>query len=119
MYKRQILHYKLNQREDSPFWKACAAMPVPDSLSHKMDLYRSRGRLLRINNELFAEESWLQVLQGQNLQPEGYHPLVDLQSEADIAEYLASVQDVIVKCVAVMPDHAAYIEQHCAAARAS
>ena len=27
-----ILHYKLNQREDSPFWTACREMAVPESL---------------------------------------------------------------------------------------
>lgn len=110
-----ILHYKLNQRDDSPFWKACAEMAVPDSLTHKMELFRSSGRLLRIDNELFSEVAWLQVLEGQNLQPDKYHPLADLQPEQDTAEYLESVSSVIRKCVDVMPDHAAYIAQHCAA----
>ncbi len=112
-----ILHYKLNQRDDSAFWQACAAMPVPEALTHKMDLYRSRARLLRVDDELFAEVGWLQVMQGQNLQTAGYHPLADVQSEADTAEYLESVREVIAKCVEVMPDHAAYIAQHCAAAK--
>ena len=112
-----ILHYKLNQRDDSAFWQACAAMPIPDSLTHKMELYQSRGRLLRIDKELFAEVAWLQVMQGQNLMTEGYSPLVDLHSEADIHEYMESVREVIGKCVDVMPDHAAYIAKHCAAGR--
>lgn len=112
-----ILHYKLNQRDDSAFWQACAAMPIPDSLTHKMELYQSRGRLLRIDKELFAEVAWLQVMQGQNLMTEGYSPLVDLHSEADIHEYMESVREVIGKCVDVMPDHAAYIAKHCAARR--
>jgi tryptophan halogenase len=110
-----ILHYKLNQREDSKFWQHCAQMAVPDTLTHKMELYRSHGRLLRIDDELFAELAWLQVMQGQNLVPQGYHPLVDLQSEADTQDYLESVREVIAKCVEVMPDHAAYIAKNCAA----
>ena len=110
-----ILHYKLNQREDSKFWQHCAQMAVPDTLTHKMELYRSHGRLLRIDDELFAELAWLQVMQGQNLVPQGYHPLVDLQSEADTQAYLESVREVIAKCVEVMPDHAAYIAKNCAA----
>lgn len=112
-----ILHYKLNQRDDSPFWTACANMSVPESLTHKIELFRSSGRLLRIDNELFSEVAWLQVMEGQNLQAEHYHPLVDLQPEKDTADYLQSVKDVIIKCVDVMPDHAAYIAQHCAAGR--
>jgi tryptophan halogenase len=90
-------------------------MAVPDTLTHKMELYRSHGRLLRIDDELFAELAWLQVMQGQNLVPQGYHPLVDLQSEADTQAYLESVREVIAKCVEVMPDHGAYIAKNCAA----
>ena len=112
-----ILHYKLNQRGDSPFWQACAAMPVPDTLAHKMDLFQSRGRIVRVDNELFSEVGWFQVMQGQNLRPQGYHPLADLQAEADTIDYLDSVREVVAKCVDVMPDHAAYIARHCAARR--
>lgn len=110
-----ILHYKLNQRDDAPFWQQCAAMDVPATLTHKMDLYRASGRLLRVEDELFAEVAWLQVLHGQNMRSESYHPLVDLQTEQATLEYLANVRDVIAKCVQVMPDHAAYIAKHCAA----
>jgi tryptophan halogenase len=110
-----ILHYKLNQRTDSTFWQHCAQMSVPDSLREKIDLYQACGRLVRFNNELFSEVAWLQVMAGQNLQPEAHHPLVELQSEADTVEYLESVRSVIAKCVDVMPEHAAYIADHCAA----
>ena len=110
-----ILHYHLNQRDDSMFWKDCAAMAVPDTLRDKMALYRSHGRIFRFNDELFAEVAWLQVMQGQNLQTDAYHPLVDLQTDADTQEYLESVRSVIAKCVAVMPGHGAYVKQHCAA----
>jgi tryptophan halogenase len=110
-----ILHYKLNQRSDSTFWKDCAAMAIPETLAHKIELYRAHGRIVRVDNELFSEVGWLQVMQGQNLTADGYHPLADLQPEDDTAEYLESVRAVIAKCVGVMPDHAAYIAEHCAA----
>ncbi|HZX26624.1 MAG TPA: tryptophan halogenase family protein [Telluria sp.] len=110
-----ILHYKLNQRTDAAFWQECAAMDVPATLKHKMDLYRAHGRVVRVDNELFSEVGWIQVLEGQNMPIEGYHPLVDTQSEEDIAQYLDDVRGVIAKCVDVIPDHAAYIAKHCAA----
>jgi tryptophan 7-halogenase len=110
-----ILHYKLTQRTDSEFWKQCAAMSIPDSLQHKIDLYEATGRLVRIDNELFAEVGWLQVMQGQNLLAKEYHPLVDVISENEIHEYLESVREVIDKCVNFMPTHADYIAKHCAA----
>ncbi|MBQ0933825.1 tryptophan halogenase family protein [Ideonella paludis] len=112
-----ILHYKVNQRSDAEFWKACAAMSVPDTLAHKIELYRARGRVLRIDDELFTEDGWLQVLEGQNQPVEAYNPLADLQPTDDTAAYLESVRTVIAKCVNVMPDHEAYIAKHCAAAK--
>jgi tryptophan halogenase len=110
-----ILHYKLNQRTDSPYWTECANMAIPETLQQKMDLYRSSGRVVRVDNELFSEVGWTQVFEGQNLAVERYHPLVDVQSEADIAHYLDSVRGVIAKCVDVMPTHDEYIKRHCAA----
>jgi tryptophan halogenase len=110
-----VLHYHLNQRTDSAYWKECANMAIPESLRHKMDLYRSHGRVVRVDNELFSEVGWIQVLEGQNMPIEGYHPLADTQSEEDVAEYLASVREVIAKCVDVMPTHNDYIARMCAA----
>ncbi|RZL40475.1 MAG: tryptophan 7-halogenase [Rubrivivax sp.] len=110
-----ILHYHLNQRDDSAFWQDCAHMSVPDSLQEKLDLYRSHGRVVRRDNELFAEVGWIQVMEGQNLLPERFHPLAELPDEQATADYLEGVRQVIAKCVDFMPDHAAYIAEHCAA----
>ena len=112
-----ILHYKANQRTDSAFWQQCAAMPIPEALEQKMALFRARGKVVRTDNELFAETGWFQVMEGQNIMPQQYHRLADLQGEADTIEYLESVRAVIGKCVAVMPEHSAYIARHCAAPR--
>jgi len=110
-----ILHYHLNQRTDSAYWTACANMSIPETLRHKMAMYRAHGRVVRVDNELFSEVGWIQVLEGQNMPIDGYHPLADTQSEADIAEYLEGVRGVIAKCVEVMPSHDAYIAKMCAA----
>ena len=112
-----ILHYHLNQRDDSAFWRQCREMPIPETLQHKLDLYRSRGRIVREGNELFSEVGWLQVMHGQGLRAQGHHPLASLLSEQEVAEYLGNVSGVIGKCLQVMPRHADYIAEHCAAPR--
>ena len=68
------------------------------------------------DDELFAEESWIQVLLGQGIIPVGYDPLVDVTPEPDIERYLADVETVIGKCVALMPSHADYVAKACPAA---
>ena len=109
-----IMHYKATERDDSPFWDHCRTMEIPDSLQQRMDLFRSNGRVFREGNEMFAEVSWLQVMNGQRVPVAGYHPLVDVYPEAKIAEFLEGVRSVIGKCVEVMPGHDAFIARHCA-----
>lgn len=109
-----ILHYHATTRDDSPFWLQCRSMDIPDSLQRRIDLYRTHGRLFREGNELFSEVAWLQVLQGQGIETNSYHPLADLPTEESVGQYLDSVRSIIAKCVQVMPDHADYIARHCA-----
>ena len=110
-----IAHYKVTQRNDSAFWRMCMDMPVPESLTHKIELYESNGRLLRVDNELFAEPAWLQVFAGQNLKPRNHHALANLLPDDEIAQYLESVRNVIKTCVDTMPTHADYVARHCSA----
>ena len=112
-----ILHYKATQRTDSPFWNHCRTMAIPDTLQHRIDLYRSNGRAFREAAELFAELSWVQVMQGQGIEPQGYHPYVDLLAPETVKAFLHDVQSVIQKCVHFMPTHEAFIAQNCAAAQ--
>lgn len=110
-----ILHYKATARSDTPFWDYCRTMEVPTTLQRKLDLWMANGRIFREDEELFAEESWIQVLLGQGMIPRGYDPLVDIKSDAQIAQYLGNIAAVIGKCVAVMPEHAEYVAKTCLA----
>jgi tryptophan halogenase len=111
-----ILHYKATERTDTPFWNYCRTMEVPPALQHRMDLFRAHGRVFREGNELFAKVSWLQVMHGQRIRPLSYHPLTDLLNEQEIQDYLEEVAGVIAACTEVMPRHAKFIADNCAAA---
>lgn len=90
-------------------------MDIPDTLKQKIELFRSNGRIYRNNNELFTEASWFQVMFGQGIRPQGYHPLVDAKPEELIAKMVADVKRVIHGAVDLMPMHAAFIVQNCKA----
>lgn len=110
-----ILHYKATERTDSAFWNYCREMEVPQSLTQRMKLFESHGRVHREGNELFTKVSWLQVMHGQRIRPRSYHPLADLLTEEEIQKYLVEVESVINACVKVMPTHAEFIARNCAA----
>ena len=111
-----ILHYKATERTDSPFWNYCREMEIPQTLRRRIELFRTHGRVFREGNELFTKVSWLQVMHGQRIRPASYHPLTDLRSEQEIQGYLDEVEGVIEACVDIMPAHAKFIADHCAAA---
>jgi tryptophan 7-halogenase len=110
-----ILHYHANERDDSEFWKACRAMSIPDALNAKIDLFRTTGRIYREHEELFTETGWLQVMLGQNITPERYHPIADALSEDQLNEFLNNIRILIERAVGPMQSHEDFISQHCAA----
>ncbi|HEU4653513.1 MAG TPA: tryptophan halogenase family protein [Steroidobacteraceae bacterium] len=111
-----ILHYNATERADSPFWKHCKTMSIPDSLKRKLKIFRAHGRVFRENNELFNDTSWFAVMIGQNVPSESYDPLVDALTEAEIRERMQSIRRAIAKSAEVMPTHEEFIAQNCAAA---
>ncbi|MEQ1541343.1 MAG: tryptophan halogenase family protein [Novosphingobium sp.] len=111
-----ILHYKATERNDTPFWNYCRTMEVPDTLQRKFDLWMANGRVFLEEEELFSDESWIQVFLGQGVIPRGYDPLVNLKSDAQIAQYLGNITTTIGKCVDVMPSHAEFVAKTCPAA---
>ncbi|VXC92339.1 tryptophan halogenase family protein [Sphingomonas sp. AX6] len=110
-----IAHYKVTDREDTPFWAYVKHMDIPDSLAERLDLFRSSARFfVHGKAELFREESWVQVLIGQGLDMR-HDPMVDMIPEGDIASFMHDIQDVIADCANALPSHADYIARNCRA----
>jgi tryptophan 7-halogenase len=112
-----ILHYIANER-DEPFWQACRERPIPETLAHKLRLWRGNGHITREHEELFTEVGWFQVLVGQGIIPGGTHPIAGSISKADLQEYMDVIAKLNAREVAQMTDHAAFVAQHCAAREA-
>lgn len=110
-----IAHYKVTEREDTPFWRYCKHMSVPDSLDAKLEWFRTRGEVLAEPQELFQEMNWFAILYGQGLTPRDYHPVADVMADDELNLLLANVRRGVVDRVAGMPTHQAFIDQHCAA----
>ena len=108
-----ILHYKATERSDSPFWRYVRDMDVPDPLTHKIELFRETGRVFRRNEELFQENSWVQVMMGQGIMPRTHHPIAAKLTEDELARFLDGIRGGIAKSVASMPSHAEYVASYC------
>jgi len=108
-----ILHYKVTDRRDSPFWRQCASMDIPDSLAQKIELFRETGRVFRRNEELFAENSWVQVMMGQGIMPATYHPIAAKLPDEELAKFLSTLRENVRRTVAGLPPHADYVAHYC------
>ena len=106
-----IAHYKVTQRDDTPFWKYLRDMEIPDSLAARLELFASSARFFMHGKaELFREESWVQVLIGQGLKATP-DPMVELIPDEQALSYLRDIEEVIADTASNMMDHTAFIER--------
>ena len=104
-----ILHYKLTEREDTPFWRQCKQMEIPQSLARKMDLFKQTGKVVRENDELFAEVAWQQVMIGQGLIPDDYNSIVDSLSSEQLTDLFLTLKTLINSTVEQLPSHTVFL----------
>lgn len=107
-----ILHYHATERNDTPFWNDCRTMPVPDSLREAIELFRYDGRYFRKGEDFFALPSWVQVMLGQRIVPQAYHPIVDEMPESRLVEFVEGMRTTLAHAAAVMPTHQQWIERY-------
>ena len=69
----------------------CRTMEIPESLQHRIDLFKETGRVFKVPTELFGENSWTQVMLGQGLSPEQYHPIVNMMDEQELRDFLGGI----------------------------
>ena len=110
-----IAHYKVTERDDTPYWQYCKNMSIPDSLAEKLELFERRGEVRPRQGDLFSEVSWFAILYGQGIVPKSHHPLADAMSEDDLDLTLARIRSAIKQRVESLPPHREFIESCCAA----
>ena len=104
-----IAHYKVTRRTGDPFWDHVRTMDVPDSLKERLDLFRSSARFFKHGAaELFAEESWVQVLLGQGFEmtPD---PVTQFVADEQIVAFLTDLEEVIADVAGKMRDHGEFV----------
>jgi tryptophan halogenase len=107
-----ILHYKLNNRGDSDFWRTCQRMEIPSSLLNKIELFKKTGKIFCKPDDLFTEIAWQQVMIGQGNIPEDHHPLVGTLSKDQVKDLMDNLKTLINKTVEKLPSHDEYLKSY-------
>ena len=107
-----IMHYKLTDRDDSSFWRRCRDMPIPDSLAARIALFREAAMAHQGPDELFRIDSWVQVMMGQGIEPEGYHHIARTMPPEQLSEALGNLRQEIAARLAPMPSHQEFLRRY-------
>ena len=109
-----ILHYKLTHRDDTPFWRTCRDMDIPDSLAERIALFQGSGSIYPSSEELFRVASWLFVMVGQGVMPQYHHHMGALLGDQRLRAALDSLKNNIGGAVGNMPKHRDFLKSYCA-----
>ncbi|MEP5938367.1 MAG: tryptophan halogenase family protein [Erythrobacter sp.] len=104
-----IAHYKVNQREDSEFWRYCSAMEIPETLAENLALWESEGALTIDGGHLFQLGSWAAVLIGQNLLPSRVHSLTTRVEASAIEPRIKMLARTLESQAEALPGHSAFL----------
>ena len=108
-----ILHYHATVRDDAPLWNYCRNMNIPETLAHKMKVFRDRGHLVKYRWEIFQPASWVALYTGNNILPSTYDPYVDNFDVEYLKSSFAAMKKSLEDAVSATPTHAEFIKQYC------
>lgn len=111
-----ILHYHATRRDDAPLWQYVRNMPIPESLQHKIDVFRSCGRVALLSEESFLEPSWVSIFIGQGILPRRYDPIVDGIDVEKLRRGMQQRRERIRKIAEAMPTLREFVRRHWSAA---
>ncbi|HVZ30280.1 MAG TPA: tryptophan halogenase family protein [Asticcacaulis sp.] len=102
-----ILHYKLTERDDTPFWRYCRDMAVPEAVTANLEQFAATGRVTIKPGNPFPEQGWTAVLLGQGLRPD----VRDLDVTAEALEArMHQTRETLGRVVAAMPTQAEFLK---------
>ncbi|KQS54391.1 tryptophan halogenase [Brevundimonas sp. Leaf363] len=104
-----ILHYKLNQRTDTAFWRDCREMEIPETLQRKIALWRARGQFVRYRWEMFHPASWLAIYDGFDVWPDRVDPAVEALDPEQLKRSLEAMRRAVAEAVSQTPTHAQFL----------
>lgn len=103
------MHYKVTEREDSEFWLHCKNMDIPESLQHKIELFKQTGRVFLDDGDIFRVDSWTQVMLGQRLKPQQYHRIADEMSQDEFNRFMRGLREQVKGQLEQLPPHGDFI----------
>ena len=78
---------------------------MPDSLRIRMEQFRSRGRLVTFEGEIFDEQSWIDLMIGFGVIPDRIDPMARSLDMAAMSRRLKNLTGAFDQALASMPSY--------------
>ncbi len=109
-----ILHYHVNQRDDSDFWRDMRNMAIPDRLAQKIAAFEDTAAIFNEQSDIFRDASWVQVMMGQGLDPKDYHPAADAMDNAQLMDAMQQIYKAKQQPLDKLMNHDEFIQRYTA-----
>jgi tryptophan 7-halogenase len=106
-----LAHYIAGPARPGAFWGAVRAAPVPERLTHKLELFRANGRIELLDFESFEETDWAWLLLGTGCKPDALELAVVLYLEKFGSREAAPLRTHVRELAASMPPHLEYVRR--------
>ncbi len=110
-----ILHYHVNERDDSEFWRAMREMTIPDRLAQKIAAFKETAAIFNEQNDMFRDASWVQVMMGQGLSPVDYHGAVNAMDKQTLLSAMQQIHQAKQQPVSKLLGHDEFIQRYTSA----
>lgn len=107
-----VLHYVVNERTDSDFWHDMRRLTLPPRLQQKIAVFKEVGAIFNDQHDIFKDASWLQVMLGQGIMPEDYHPAANVLSKHQLADTMQKIAHAKQQPMTKMLPHDEFIKQY-------
>lgn len=87
-------------------------MEVEGSLLHRVELFRNTGSFFRNLEELFSENSWLQVMMGQGVEPLDIHPVAKHLTDDNLIAMMQRLSVQARQQVEALPTHKQFLKEN-------
>ncbi len=108
-----VLHYCSTRRTDTPFWRYCGAMAIPEGLAARIELFKARGHVGVDSGDSFAEPGWLAIFLGQDIIPRRYDPIIDGMDVEAVRRGMTERRQAIRTAAQAMPLMSEFVSRYC------
>jgi tryptophan halogenase len=106
-----VLHYSANGRRHGELWRYCREMPLPETLTRKLAMYRARGLIQQFDSESFFDPSWLCMYGNFGIEAQSWDPLTNLLPLEELAEVTRRVRGDIARVAHGAMPHREFLQR--------